>query len=88
MLTAIPLSANETRKLKNCFTMGGGGGEAVKIGSEQASMQMGRKLGRDQSVETVLGRVKQTELHYYRGIEKLREAGRWTGNCNETGCLG
>ena len=49
-----------------------GGGEAVKIGSEQASMQMGRKLGRDQSVETVLGRVKQTELHYYRGIEKLR----------------
>ena len=87
MLTAIPLSANETRKLKNCFTMGGGG-EAVKIGSEQASMQMGKKLGRDQSVETVLGRVKQTELYYYRGIEKLREAGRWTGNCNETGCLG
>lgn len=88
MLTAIPLSANETRKLKNCFTMGGGGGKAVKIGSEQASILMGRKLGRDQSVETVLGRVKQTELHYYRGIEKLREAGRWTGNCNETGCLG
>ena len=87
MLTAIPLSANETRKLKNCFTMGGGG-KAVKIGSEQASIQMGRKLGRDQSVETVLGRVKQTELHYYRGIEKLREAGRWTGNCNETRCLG
>lgn len=88
MLTAIPLSANETRKLKNYFTMGGGGGKAVKIGSEQASMQISRKLGRDQSVETVLGRVKQTELHYYRGIEKLREAGRWTGNCNETGCLG
>lgn len=87
MLTAIPLSANETRKLKNYFTMGGGG-KAVKIGSEQASMQISRKLGRDQSVETVLGRVKQTELHYYRGIEKLREAGRWTGNCNETGCLG
>ena len=72
VLTAIPFSANETRKLKNYFTMGEGGGEAVKIGSEQASMQMGRKLGRDQSVETVLGRVKQTELHYYRGIEKLR----------------
>ena len=88
MLTAIPFSANETRKLKNYFTMGEGGGEAVKIGSEQASMQMGIKLGRDQSVETVLGRVKQTELHYSRGIKKLREAGRWTGNCNETGCLG
>lgn len=86
MLTAIPFSANETKKLKNYFTMGGE--EAVKIGSEQASMQMGRKLGRDQSVETVLGRVKQTELHYYGGIVKLREAGRWTGNCNETGCLG
>lgn len=51
----------------------------MKIGSEQASIQMGRKLGRDQSVETVLGRVKQTELHYYRGIEKLREIGRRVG---------